>query len=485
MKRIIIFTVFMLCLLTGTVNATEYIVEINKDIFETGIDNAELFEKMNAPDKFLYVTEELDTIKQLEEQGMVVYYEENIQINIIDDAVYEDENIPVMLSSLYDEFDVSKASYATFTNNLIARDIPKGEYTVRVGIIDSGIAVNDASGNSREDFGNVVAGKSFVDAKPFYDKTNHGTPCAGLIGGKFSGIAPDCEMISLKAFSSSSGSLDDVTNAIYAAVDDYGCKVINISASAPAFTTTFKEAVEHAIKNNVIVVAAVGNNGNTTSANTYPANFSGVIGVGSVNSAGVHSSFSRVNSTVDACAIGEYVYTTVSTDYSSNKYNYISGTSFSAPQISGLAALLCSYDIDLTPNEFIEILEATAFDPGESGYDTTYGHGIIDVKEAVEFLLKQPQIYSSRIFKSGDNLNYKVYNNTIGSKTITVIKANYNESGSVMNYAPIVVKLPSQTATPISDAISCDFTNDEYFRVMVWRSFKNMIPLYKAREYTE
>jgi subtilisin family serine protease len=59
------------------------------------------------------------------------------------------------------------------------------------------------------------------------------------------------------------------------------------------------------------------------------------------------------------------------------------GTSFSAPHVAGVAALLLSVDPDLTPAQVRAAMNATAMDLGPAGYDTTYGHGLVDACAAV------------------------------------------------------------------------------------------------------
>jgi len=486
MKKLFLFTAFLLCLFAGmTVSATDYIVSLTVPVSETDIAETEIFKEIGKFEGYLYVTDNLEVIKQLEEMKLVIYYEEDAPVEFIDEApVQYVKDMPMTFSASYtEEFNENKASYIAFTNNLVARDGPKGEYTVRVGVVDSGISIYDANGNSREDFSNVVAGVSFVDSNPFKDTINHGTPVAGLIGGKFSGVAPDCEMISLKAFSGSEGSVSAVASAIKSGVDVFGCKVLNISAGIDSKSIALTEAVEYAVSKNVIVVAAVGNDGHITSEITYPAGNDKVIGVGAVDSNGNHSSFSRKNASNDVCAIGSSVYTTFSTDYSSDKYNVTSGTSFSAPQVAGLAALLCSFNPHMTQDEFLKILEATCFDPGESGYDITYGHGIIDVKEALMLVTQNPEIYSSRIFANGNNINYKIYNNTPNAKTFTIIKANYELFGSIISFEPVEITVNSKEVVPVSDIITYNSASNEYFRLMLWQSIEKMTPLYKTREY--
>jgi len=65
-------------------------------------------------------------------------------------------------------------------------------------------------------------------------------------------------------------------------------------------------------------------------------------------------------------------------------YGYVSGTSFSAPLTAGLAALIYSANPSLTPNQIEQILETSAVDLGEPGYDYHYGWGRINATKALE-----------------------------------------------------------------------------------------------------
>ncbi len=74
----------------------------------------------------------------------------------------------------------------------------------------------------------------------------------------------------------------------------------------------------------------------------------------------------------------------VSIDVLATHWGLISGTSFSAPHVAGVAALVLSADPTLSPGEVRQILAGTAIDLGSAGYDTKYGHGLVDACAAVE-----------------------------------------------------------------------------------------------------
>jgi subtilisin family serine protease len=161
----------------------------------------------------------------------------------------------------------------------------------------------------------------------------HGTMTAGIVHL----VAPKAKIMALKAFNADgSGYASDVLRAIYYAQRD-GAKVINMSFS---FTTTSPElqnAINFVTGRGVVCVAAAGNDG--TSALAYPAAYSNVIGVGSTTNNDVQSTFSNYGSQdVWVAAPGEGIMTT----YPWGTYAAGWGTSFSAPYVSGTAALLAS-----------------------------------------------------------------------------------------------------------------------------------------------
>jgi serine protease len=81
---------------------------------------------------------------------------------------------------------------------------------------------------------------------------------------------------------------------------------------------------------------------------------------------------------------------------SSSTYGTLSGTSIATPHVAGAVALLKALVPHASKFEIIEALRATAFDLGPAGFDTTYGHGRIDVYEAARHL-------SPHSFWEGDN----------------------------------------------------------------------------------
>ena len=250
---------------------------------------------------------------------------------------------------------------------------------VRVAIIDGGVYTN----TGEFDAGRLLPGKNLVDGGSTEDSNGHGTFIAGIIGAAkdngagIAGVAPGVTIIPIKT--SNDGSMADGVGAqaIYTAVDEYHCDVINYSSGSPKLSTGMREAVQYAVSKGVIIVCSTGNDGNTQLH--YPGALPETIGVGSINKGMERSSFSHQNSSIFVTAPGEEVYSIGARGsvYSS------SGTSFAAPYVTGLAALLKEAYPQMNTDDFKAILQASCYDLGAAGYDKEFGWGLIQVPAAI------------------------------------------------------------------------------------------------------
>ncbi len=170
----------------------------------------------------------------------------------------------------------------------------------------------------------------------------HGTMVAGIIHL----VAPTSQIMPLKVFKADgTANLSDIIRAIYFAVDN-GARVINMSFSMPDNSVALSRAINYATRNNVVCVASVGNEGIETVR--YPASYRNVIGVASTDNSDARSVFSNFGEALaDIAAPGEGIVTT----YPGGHYAIVSGTSFSAPLVSGAAALMLQLDQDLSQGE--------------------------------------------------------------------------------------------------------------------------------------
>src|SRR6267142_1390506 len=178
-----------------------------------------------------------------------------------------------------------------------------------------------------------------LDGNPQYAAFGHGTRVLGVVHL----VAPKAQLMPLKAFrSDGTGFLTDNLRAIYYAVQN-GANVINMSFNTKTNSPEFSKALDYANGQSVIGAASAGNNGQMEIV--YPAAFqNNVMGVASTNDLDQRSFFSNFgNAIVWVAAPGEAVITT----YPFSTYAAGWGTSFSAPFVSGAAALLRNLRTDV------------------------------------------------------------------------------------------------------------------------------------------
>jgi len=174
---------------------------------------------------------------------------------------------------------------------------------------------------------------------PQYAAFGHGTMVAGVLHL----VAPTAAILPLKAFhADGTGYLSDIVRSVYYAVAN-GASVINMSFDFTSPSQEMQTAISYANRNNVICGASVGNDGQFEI--TYPASMTTVMGVASTSDLDSRSTFSNYGPEVWVAAPGENIVTT----YPFGSYAAASGTSFSAPFVSGGADLLRSLSPSLNP----------------------------------------------------------------------------------------------------------------------------------------
>lgn len=294
-------------------------------------------------------------------------------------------------------------------NAFTAWDITRGNHSVTVAVLDTGIDWNhpdlaanmwtDAEGHHGR---NIIAGNDYPmdDNINSYDDdgtwvantyTYHGTHVAGVVGAVINnnaGIAgmAQARLMAVKVMNDSGEGTDSyVASGIRWAVDPNGdgdpsdgADIITMSLGVDGMSTTLTSAVNYASNRGVVMVAASGNSG--TSSISYPAAYPKVIAVGAVDNSQDRASFSNFGDELDVMAPGVSIFST----QTGTGYQYLSGTSTAAPFVAGLAALMLTMNPSLTPKEVANVINTTAKDISRAGYDTATGWGIVDAFAAVE-----------------------------------------------------------------------------------------------------
>jgi type VII secretion-associated serine protease mycosin len=216
------------------------------------------------------------------------------------------------------------------------------------------------------------------------DLVGHGTEMGALIAanGKnpttgMLGIAPAAKILPVKASNRrDAGSAEDFGSGIEWATRN-GAKVINVSFTlSPSFA--LRDAVRSSLDSDVVIVAGVGNTA-TNGVIAYPAALEGVLTVGASGRDGEYDPLSVKDPKVDLCAPGVDTLTASPKD----KYKVSSGTSPATAIVSGAAALVRSKFPQLSGEEVIHRLTATADDIGPPGRDDECGFGELNIVKAL------------------------------------------------------------------------------------------------------
>lgn len=259
---------------------------------------------------------------------------------------------------------------------------------VTVAVVDTGV-----DGNQPFLRGAVLPGIDIANGggPANTDCDGHGTFVAGLIAGRrlpgfgFAGIAPKATILPVRqANSTQDGTSLHLAASIIAAAKA-GASVINVSIVTSKSTPTLARAVKYALSRDVVIVAAAGNDYSTGNKIQYPAGYKGVLAVGAVDSNGQRASFSESGPDISIVAPGVNLIGPGAGGAGLVTAN--GGTSYAAPFVAGVAALVRSYHPRLTAVQVIRRIEATADHPAGSLPDPSLGWGEVDPYAAVTAVL--------------------------------------------------------------------------------------------------
>jgi membrane-anchored mycosin MYCP len=258
---------------------------------------------------------------------------------------------------------------------------------VTVAVIDSGVQAT-----APQLAGQVLPGFDVVGntGRGDSDCAGHGTFVAGIIAARsmpgigFTGVAPGVKILPIRqAVASKDGTASGMAQAIRIAVRA-GASVINVSSSSFFDSADLRDAVAFAEAHDVLIVAAAANEAASGNPKSYPASYPGVIAVGAIGPDGQRGDFSETGDFIDLVAPGVDV---LSVAARGNGHLVGQGTSFAAPFVAGVAALIRSYYPKLSARAVKRRLELTADHPGTRLPDPQLGYGVVNPFAAVSTVI--------------------------------------------------------------------------------------------------
>jgi len=272
---------------------------------------------------------------------------------------------------------------------------------------------------------------------------SHGTHCAGLIGAKLNngvGIASIGGGVTVVAARAASDNGGIATTSTMRGCDfcvAQGVKVISMSLGSTSSSSAEQTQLTTYYNNGITIVAAAGNEGDAGNAVNYPAGYSNVISVASVDSDKKLSTFSQYGTWVDIAAPGGNQISSgmniISTTYCTNQFLRISGltsitgnydgmqgTSMATPITAGLCGLLLSKNPSATPAQIESCLKSTSQTLGSGSNPIMAGSGVIDAQASLNCIAATTTTPSA---------NFSA-NVTSGSAPLTVVFTDASTAGT-------------------------------------------------------
>jgi len=247
-----------------------------------------------------------------------------------------------------------------------------------IAVLDSGLAYDHPDVQGR-----YILGPDFInhDDDP-WDDNGHGTGVYGVVGASTNngtGIASvswhNPVLVAKVGDYSGYGSVSAICQGLsYAA--DMGARAANLSYAGTAYSQALQDAIDYGWSRGMLTVCAAGNYGDNTWR--YPAACTHSVAVSAIDGYDQLAYYSSYGTYVDVCA-PHYMRSLLTNGGIGNW----AGTSIAAPYVVGAIALVASMDPALSAQQIVDIIEQTADDLGEPGWDEYHGWGKINLHRAV------------------------------------------------------------------------------------------------------
>lgn len=396
--------------------------------YETRSEALEAYEKLQSIENAIIVPDAQIELAEDENTGYSSWGSDFIHSN-------------TMMDSLYTRYDS-------------AENMPE----IKVAVIDSGIDADHPalSGRILPELGYDLANND-SDAD---DDHGHGTHVAGIICAN---STENVKLIPFKAVSKNGkGSFSALTAALEMAVNA-GADVINFSLGIYGTSNdNYIKMLEYTKlleENKIIAVAAAGNNSADVSY-SVPASIDYYITVSACDINGnFDSSYSNYGESVDICAPGTSIYSTLP----NGTYGYKSGTSMACPFVSAAAAMLKTVNPGIDCTQASYILSKTARDAGTTGFDIYYGNGLMDLRTSA-MLVNVPTEFALSVSGTRIGVTLNILYNQFADCTLSA--ATYKNG------------ILSDVSSTDGISLSVDAENSDTLKIFMFDNMDDLSPIH-------
>ena len=225
------------------------------------------------------------------------------------------------------------------------------------------------------------------------DANGHGTQVAAIAAGSgpaFRGVSPTSPILPVRVYDDAgSATADALAKGIAIAVQKGAGTIVfsgaqKLSEVGAPDQLKVVRAIGDAFKKGILTVVAAGNDGDDLPS--FPAALPHVIAVGGASAGGLRAAFSNKGPWVDVLAPGEGVTAPLAPPSCVYGYGFATGTSFAAPAVAGIAALVAQLRPQLDIQQRFELVRRAARDIGIEGRDNETGFGMADAAAAMTAL---------------------------------------------------------------------------------------------------
>ncbi len=318
---------------------------------------------VNAPNNqyFLQYSSEEEKNRALEK-----FNKEEPDMDVSENTVSEISEDTVLVSN-YNSWGVEAMGIDTLLDEFQGKELND----VTVAIVDTGLDVDVFNAS----FAGRLAGTYNVleNNDNMYDNNGHGTHIAGTIAES---TPSSVKILPVKVSDTKNIYETDTITAINYVTYNKNADVMNMSFGSAVYSQGEYIAIEAARQNNIISVAAAGNENSSNSS--YPASFDNTISIAAVDSSKTKASFSNYGDGIMFSTPGVDIKSIASKE----ENRVMSGTSMATPHAVSAIANLKSLNKNLAYDNIVTILRRYSDDLGDIGWDEYYGYGFINFKDA-------------------------------------------------------------------------------------------------------